>query len=182
MFPNETFKGPCTLTELELLHDTWTYKIYLSLTPFIVGIGLMGNIFTVCVFFLTDLKRQSVSIITIALAIADSFVLLIPVSILWLETISTTRTNRCFSILVSNSRSVFSFVNYRRENFRSRLFRFDLHLLFELADGLYCLRTVLCCLVTAQQQEYLHSSENLSACDQHRLHFDFLFDMVYLCR
>lgn len=87
MFPNETIKVTCTLTELELLHDTLTYKIYLCLTPFIVGIGLLGNIFTVCVFFLTDLKRQSVSIITIALAIADSFVLLIPVSILWLETI-----------------------------------------------------------------------------------------------
>jgi hypothetical protein len=77
----------CALTEWELLNDTFTHKLYLYLTPFIICIGLLGNILTVCVFILTDLKKQSVSIITIALAIADSFVLLIPVSILWLETI-----------------------------------------------------------------------------------------------
>jgi hypothetical protein len=77
----------CTLTEHELLDDTFTRKIYLGLTPFIICIGLLGNILTVCVFILTDLKKQSVSIITIALSIADSFVLLIPVSILWLEKI-----------------------------------------------------------------------------------------------
>jgi hypothetical protein len=77
----------CALTEYELLNDTVTHKLYLSLTPFIVCVGLLGNILTICVFILTDLKRQSVSIITIALATADSFVLLIPVSILWLEKI-----------------------------------------------------------------------------------------------
>ncbi|CAF1545019.1 unnamed protein product [Rotaria sordida] len=77
----------CTLTEHELLNNTLAHKFYLALTPFIVCIGLIGNILTVCVFILTDLKRQSVSIITIALAIVDSFVLLIPVSILWLEKI-----------------------------------------------------------------------------------------------
>ena len=77
----------CALTEYELLNDTFTHKLYLSLTPFIVCVGLLGNILTICVFILTDLKRQSVSIITIALATADSFVLLIPVSILWLEKI-----------------------------------------------------------------------------------------------
>ncbi|CAF4692166.1 unnamed protein product [Rotaria sp. Silwood1] len=77
----------CALTEHELLYDTLGHKLYLALTPFIICIGLIGNILTVCVFILTDLKRQSVSIITIALAIADSFVLLIPVSILWLEKI-----------------------------------------------------------------------------------------------
>ena len=84
---NDTTPNSCTLTEWELLHDTIIYRVYLCLTPFIVSIGLLGNILTVCVFILTDLKRQSVSIITIALAIADSFVLLIPVSILWLETL-----------------------------------------------------------------------------------------------
>lgn len=75
----------CALTEYELLNDTFTHKVYLILTPFIICIGVLGNILTVCVFILTDLKKQSVSIITIALAIADSFVLIIPVGILWLE-------------------------------------------------------------------------------------------------
>ncbi|CAF2388407.1 unnamed protein product [Rotaria sp. Silwood2] len=75
----------CALTEHEVLYDTLAHKLYLVLTPFIICIGLIGNIFTVCVFILTDLKRQPVSIVTIALAIADSFVLLIPVSIIWLE-------------------------------------------------------------------------------------------------
>ncbi len=77
----------CALTEYELLNDTFTHKVYLCLTPFIICIGFLGNILTVCVFILTDLKRQSVSIVTIALAIADSFVLIIPVAILWLERI-----------------------------------------------------------------------------------------------
>jgi hypothetical protein len=76
----------CALTEYELLNDTVTHKLYLSLTPFIVCVGLLGNILTICVFILTDLKRQSVSILTSALAIVDSLVLLIPVSLLWLET------------------------------------------------------------------------------------------------
>lgn len=75
----------CALTEYELLNDTFTHKLYLILTPFIICIGFLGNILTICVFILTDLKRQSVSIITIALAIADSLVLIIPVAILWLE-------------------------------------------------------------------------------------------------
>ena len=77
----------CTRSEWELLRHTWIHRIYLYLTPFIISVGLLGNILTVCVFILTDLKRQSVSIITIALAIVDSFVLLIPVTVLWLETI-----------------------------------------------------------------------------------------------
>ena len=85
MSNNDTTTPSCALTEYELLNDTFTHKLYLSLTPFIVCVGLLGNILTICVFILTDLKRQSVSIITIALAAADSFVLLIPVSILWLE-------------------------------------------------------------------------------------------------
>lgn len=75
----------CVLTEDELLSNTLPHQVYLVLTPFIICIGLIGNILTVFVFILTDLKRQAVSIITIALAIADSFVLLIPVTILWLE-------------------------------------------------------------------------------------------------
>jgi growth hormone secretagogue receptor len=87
MSNNGTMTAICTLTEHELLDDTFTRKLYLGLTPFIICIGLLGNILTVCVFILTDLKKQSVSIITIALSIADSFVLLIPVSILWLEKI-----------------------------------------------------------------------------------------------
>jgi hypothetical protein len=87
MSNNDTMTTTCALTEYELLNDTVTHKLYLSLTPFIVCVGLLGNILTICVFILTDLKRQSVSIITIALATADSFVLLIPVSILWLEKI-----------------------------------------------------------------------------------------------
>ncbi len=77
----------CALTEYELLKDTFIHKLYLSLTPFIICIGVLGNILAVCVFILTDFKKQSVSIITIALAIADSFVLIIPVAILWLEKI-----------------------------------------------------------------------------------------------
>ncbi|UJR10285.1 hypothetical protein I4U23_014492 [Adineta vaga] len=84
---NDTISASCSLTESDLLRDTFTHKVYLGLTPFIICIGLLGNILTVCVFILTDLKKQSVSIITIALAIVDSFVLLIPVSILWLEKI-----------------------------------------------------------------------------------------------
>jgi hypothetical protein len=87
----------CALTEYELLNNTFTNKLYLSLTPFIISIGFLGNILTVCVFILTDLKRQSVSIITIALAITDSFVLIIPVAILWLEKI----LNREFTDLSS---------------------------------------------------------------------------------
>ena len=77
----------CALTEYELLDNTTTHKVYLSLTPFIICIGLLGNILTVCVFIFTDLKKHSVSILTIALAIVDSFVLLIPVGILWFEKI-----------------------------------------------------------------------------------------------
>jgi hypothetical protein len=87
MSSNNPMGISCELTEYELLHDTLTHKLYLSLIPFIICIGFLGNILTVCVFILTDLKRQSVSIITIALAIVDSFVLLIPVAILWLEKI-----------------------------------------------------------------------------------------------
>jgi len=75
----------CPRTEYELLYDTLIHKLYLSLTPFIICIGFLGNTLTVCVFILTDLKRQPVSIITITLAIVDSFVLLIPVAFLWLE-------------------------------------------------------------------------------------------------
>ncbi|CAF0963212.1 unnamed protein product [Adineta steineri] len=85
MSNNGSMSTLCLLNEHEILDDTITHKLYLGLTPFIICIGLLGNILTVCVFILTDLKKQSVSIITIALAIADSFVLLIPVSILWLE-------------------------------------------------------------------------------------------------
>ena len=85
---NETNSLNCLMTEWDLLKDTATHKLYLFLTPFIIGIGFFGNILAVCVFILTDLKRQSVSIITIALAIADTFVLIIPVAILWFETIS----------------------------------------------------------------------------------------------
>lgn len=84
---NTPAAAACSLTESELLNDTFTHKVYLSLTPFIIAIGLLGNVLTVFVFILTDLKKQSVSIITIALAITDSFVLLIPVTILWLEKI-----------------------------------------------------------------------------------------------
>ncbi len=84
---NSPMATTCALTEYELLNNTFTNKLYLSLTPFIICVGVLGNILTVCVFILTDLKRQSVSIITIALAIADSFVLIIPVAILWLEKI-----------------------------------------------------------------------------------------------
>ncbi|CAF4673466.1 unnamed protein product, partial [Rotaria sp. Silwood2] len=75
----------CVNIFLLLCGNQTAHKLYLVLTPFIICIGLIGNIFTVCVFILTDLKRQPVSIVTIALAIADSFVLLIPVSIIWLE-------------------------------------------------------------------------------------------------
>lgn len=82
-----TMATTCALTEHELLDHTFTHKVYLGLTPFIICIGLLGNILTVCVFILTDLKKQSVSILTIALAIVDSFVLLIPVAILWFEKI-----------------------------------------------------------------------------------------------
>ena len=142
----------CTLTELELLHNTLTYKIYLCLTPFIISIGLLGNILTVCVFFLTDLKRQSVSIITIALAIADSFVLLIPVSILWLETILRQELTdvSSFWCRTHGQLSPFSPIHLLElGNFPSRFFRFDLYLLFQLVDGLHRIRTFLCCLVTS---------------------------------
>lgn len=77
----------CTLKEYELLDGTTTQKVFIHVTPAIIGIGVLGNILTVCVFIATDLKRQSVSILTIALAIVDSLVLLIPVSLLWLETL-----------------------------------------------------------------------------------------------
>lgn len=77
----------CTLKEYELLDGTSTQKLFIHLTPIIIGVGLLGNILTICVFILTDLKRQSVSILTITLAIVDSLVLLIPVLLLWLETI-----------------------------------------------------------------------------------------------
>jgi len=87
MSNNGPMATSCALTEYELLKDTFIHKLYLSLTPFIICIGVLGNILAVCVFILTDFKKQSVSIITIALAIADSFVLIIPVAILWLEKI-----------------------------------------------------------------------------------------------
>ena len=74
----------CSLQESDLLDGTLTQTIFLRLTPVIICVGLLGNILTTCVFILTDLKRQSVFILTIALAIVDSFVLLIPVSLLWL--------------------------------------------------------------------------------------------------
>lgn len=77
----------CTLKEFELLDGTTTETIYVRLTPVIICIGTLGNILTICVFIITDLKRQSVSILTIALAIVDSFVLLIPVTLLWLESL-----------------------------------------------------------------------------------------------
>ncbi|CAF0944819.1 unnamed protein product [Adineta steineri] len=77
----------CTLKEFELLDGTSTQKLFIHLTPIIISVGLLGNILTICVFIMTDLKRQSVSILTIALAIVDSLVLLIPVSLLWLETL-----------------------------------------------------------------------------------------------
>ena len=77
----------CPLKEYELLADTTTQKIFIHLTPVIIGVGLLGNILSMCVFIITDLKRQSVSILTIALAIVDSLVLLIPVLLLWLETL-----------------------------------------------------------------------------------------------
>ena len=77
----------CTLQESELLGGTLTQKLFVRLTPIIICVGVLGNILTICVFIITDLKRQSVSILTIALAIVDSLVLLIPVSLLWLETI-----------------------------------------------------------------------------------------------
>jgi hypothetical protein len=75
----------CTLKEFELLNGTLTQYIFIHLTPIIICVGLLGNILTICVFIMTDLKRQSVSILTIALAIVDSLVLLIPVSLVWLE-------------------------------------------------------------------------------------------------
>ncbi|CAF0747518.1 unnamed protein product [Rotaria sordida] len=77
--------APCLLNEFELLDGTTTQKLFIRLTPIIFCVGLLGNILTMCVFIITDLKRQSVSILTIALAIVDSLVLLIPVSVLWLE-------------------------------------------------------------------------------------------------
>lgn len=75
----------CTLKEFDLLDGTITQNLFIRLTPIIICVGLLGNILTICVFIITDLKRQSVSILTIALAIVDSLVLLIPVSLLWLE-------------------------------------------------------------------------------------------------
>ncbi|CAF0757338.1 unnamed protein product [Rotaria sp. Silwood1] len=77
----------CLLNEFELLDGTITQKLFIRLTPIIFCVGLLGNILTICVFIITDLKRQSVSILTITLAIVDSLVLLIPVSILWLENV-----------------------------------------------------------------------------------------------
>ncbi|CAF1193990.1 unnamed protein product [Rotaria magnacalcarata] len=77
----------CTLNEFELLDGTTTQNLFIHLTPIIICVGLLGNILTICVFIITDLKRQSVSILTIALAIVDSFVLLIPVLLVWLENI-----------------------------------------------------------------------------------------------
>ena len=75
----------CTLNEFELLDGTLTRKLFIRLTPIIIFIGLLGNILSICVFITTDLKRQSVSILIIALAVADSLVLLIPVLFLWLS-------------------------------------------------------------------------------------------------
>jgi growth hormone secretagogue receptor len=77
----------CTLKEFELLDGTLTQNLFIRLTPIIICVGLLGNILTTCVFIITDLKRQSVSILTITLAIVDSLVLLIPVSLLWLENV-----------------------------------------------------------------------------------------------
>jgi hypothetical protein len=77
---------PCALKESDLLDGTLTQTLFIRVTPIIICVGLLGNILTICVFILTDLKRQSVSILTSALAIVDSLVLLIPVSLLWLET------------------------------------------------------------------------------------------------
>ena len=77
----------CTIKEADLLDGTLTEKLFIRLTPIIIGVGLLGNILNICVFIFTDLKRQSVSILTIGLAIFDSLVLLIPVFLLWLETI-----------------------------------------------------------------------------------------------
>ncbi|CAF3429974.1 unnamed protein product [Rotaria socialis] len=75
----------CTLNEFELLEGTTTQNLFIHLTPIIICVGLLGNILTIYVFIITDLKRQSVSILTIALAIVDSLVLLVPVLFLWLE-------------------------------------------------------------------------------------------------
>lgn len=75
----------CALKEFELLDGTTTQNLFIHVTPIIICVGILGNILTICVFFITDLKRQSVSILTIALAIVDSLVLLIPVLLLWLE-------------------------------------------------------------------------------------------------
>ena len=62
----------CTQKEFELLDGTSTQKLFIHLTPIIICVGLLGNMITICVFIKTDLKRQSVSILTIALAIVDS--------------------------------------------------------------------------------------------------------------
>jgi hypothetical protein len=75
----------CHLPESELLEGTMTQQVFLRLTPIIIGVGLLGNILNICIFILTDLKRQPVSILTIALAFVDSVVLLVPVFLLWLE-------------------------------------------------------------------------------------------------
>jgi hypothetical protein len=77
----------CPLKEFELLDGTPTQNLFIRLTPIIICVGLLGNILTICVFIMTDLKRQSVSILTISLAIFDLLVLLIPVSFLWLENV-----------------------------------------------------------------------------------------------
>ena len=77
----------CAIKEADLLDGTLTEKLFIRLTPIIICVGLLGNTLNICVFIFTDLKRQSVSILTIALAIFDSLVLLIPVLLLWLETI-----------------------------------------------------------------------------------------------
>lgn len=126
----------CTLKESELLDGTLTQKVFLRLTPIIICVGVLGNILSICVFILTDLKRQSVSILTIALAIVDSLVLLIPVLLLWLETIIKReltdvsafwcRTHGQFLEIIAKTSLLSLF----------RLFRSRLYLLLELVDGL----------------------------------------------
>ncbi|CAF1006170.1 unnamed protein product [Didymodactylos carnosus] len=73
--------------EWDLLSNTFSQALYIYLTPIIIGIGLCGNILTILVFSRTDLQRQCVCVLTITLAVADSFVLVIPVLMIWLETI-----------------------------------------------------------------------------------------------
>jgi hypothetical protein len=141
----------CSLQESDLLKGTLTQKLFLHLTPIIICIGLLGNILTICVFIFTDLKRQSVSILTIALAIVDSLVLLVPVSLLWLETILKReltdasafwcRTHGPFdsSMIDCIARTLL---------LSSRFLRSNVYLLFKLAHRLCCIRTFLCCLAS----------------------------------